>query len=131
MDDLETKCLEKLDFTPVAYYRYINDIFAIIPEDEIDHMLNVFNSYNNRLQFTHELGINQGLSFFDLHISKDNGKIITNWYQKPTSFGRFLNYKSEHLFNRIDRIDNLYSSTRTKSYVIHRHFIIHFNIFYT
>ena len=85
MDDLETECLEKLDFTPVAYYRYIDDIFAIIPEDEIDHMLNVFNSYNSRLQFTHELEINQGLSFLDLHVSRDNGKIITNWYQKPTS----------------------------------------------
>ena len=62
MDDLETECLEKLDFTPVAYYRYIDDIFAIIPEDKIDHMLNVFNYYNNRLQFTHKLVINQGLN---------------------------------------------------------------------
>ena len=31
MDGLETECLSKLDFTPIAYYRYIDDIFAIIP----------------------------------------------------------------------------------------------------
>ena len=45
-------------------------------------MLEVFNSYNNRLQFTHELEINQGLNFLDLHISRHNGKLRTNWYKK-------------------------------------------------
>ena len=39
MDDLETECLSKLDFTPTAYYRYIDDIFAIIPKDKIEHVL--------------------------------------------------------------------------------------------
>ena len=34
IDDLK-KMFEKLDFTPVAYYRYISDIFAIIPEDKL------------------------------------------------------------------------------------------------
>ena len=53
-------------------------------------MVNVFNSYNNRLKFINELEIDQGLSFLDLHISRDNRKIITNWYEKPTSSERFL-----------------------------------------
>lgn len=74
-------------------------------------MLEVFNSYNNRLQFTHELEINQGLSFLDLYIIRHNGKLRTNWYQKSTSSGRFLNYNSEHpfehkkgvIFNLVDR----------------------------
>ena len=38
VDDSETECSSKLDFTPTAYYRYIDDIFAIIPKDKIEHI---------------------------------------------------------------------------------------------
>ena len=57
-------------------------------------MLNVFNSINPRIQFTHEIENNNSLSFLD--IIRDNNRLITNWHRKPTFSGRFLNFKSQH-----------------------------------
>ena len=41
-------------------------------------MLETFNAYDNRLQFTHEIEKNKSISFLNLLITNDNGKIITN-----------------------------------------------------
>jgi len=32
MDDLEMNCLKRLDFAVHTYYRYVDDIFIIIPD---------------------------------------------------------------------------------------------------
>ena len=72
-----------MDFKPLLYYRYVDDIFAIIQNSKIDQMLNIFNSI----------------------------KLITNWHRKPTLSGRFLNFKSQHplihkksiVYNLVDR----------------------------
>ena len=53
MNDLEIDFLNKLKFTPLAYYRYVDDIFASIPRNKLNTMLDAFNSYDDRLQFTH------------------------------------------------------------------------------
>ena len=111
LDDLETECLGLLDFTPVVFFRYVDDIFIIVPKNKVDSILQVFNSYDNRLQFTHEVENENSISFLDLLIIQKEGRIITNWYQKPTFSGRMLNYNSEHpfthkkgvIFNLVDR----------------------------
>ena len=74
-------------------------------------MLHTFNSYNNRLQFTHDIETKNSISFLDILLIKKNQRIITNWYTKPTFSGRFLNYHSQHplsqkiamVYNVIDR----------------------------
>ena len=74
-------------------------------------MLDAFNSYDDRLKFTHEVEENGCISFLDLKIIRDKEKTITNWYQKPTFLGRFLNFQSHHpfthkkgvIFNLVDR----------------------------
>ena len=48
-------CLSSLDFIPVVFFQIVDDIFTIIATNKVDNMLGVFNSYDNRLQFTHEL----------------------------------------------------------------------------
>jgi len=52
MEDLEIYCLNKLDFGTKIFYRYVDDILAIIPKDRINDLLKEFNSYHPRLQFT-------------------------------------------------------------------------------
>ena len=60
-------------------------------------MLDAFNSYDDRLQFTYEIE-EKGISFLDLQIIRDKEKTITDSYQKPTFSGSFLNFQSHHPF---------------------------------
>jgi len=43
MKDLETQSLQKLDFEVHTYYRYVDDIFMIIPKTKLDMVLKIFN----------------------------------------------------------------------------------------
>jgi len=97
MDDLEIKCLQKLDFKIHTYYRYVDDIFLIIPKNKLEMVLKTFNEYHPRLSFTHETESNNSLSFLNtLVIRGEDGKITTNWFRKPTFSGRYINYFSGH-----------------------------------
>jgi len=88
MDDLKMQCMKKLDFRVRSYYRFVDDIFLIIPRNKIDIILKIFNEYHSRLKFTHEIEINNFLSFFNtLVIRGKDGKILTNWYRKLTYSG--------------------------------------------
>ena len=37
MADLDIKCLKKLNFVPLFYFRYVDDLLLCIPEDKIDY----------------------------------------------------------------------------------------------
>ena len=109
---LDMECLRNLSFSPLFYYRYVDDIITCIPIDKLDEILQIFNSYDNRLQFTHEIEIENKISFLDiLLIKNDDGYIETNWYHKPTFSGRCLNFLSQHpkhqkiamVYNYVDR----------------------------
>jgi len=101
MDDLETSCLNKLSFTPLFFYRYVDDIMTCIPTIKINEIISVFNSYNERLQFTYELENNNSINFLDLKfIKQTDGNLKIDWYTKPTFSGRFLNYNSKHPFSQ-------------------------------
>jgi len=56
-----------------------------------------FNSFHPRLKFTLEIG-GDVLNFLDLTLIKKEGRLIFNWYRKPTFSGRFLNFHSHHPF---------------------------------
>ena len=60
MDHIEINCLNKLDVNPLAYYMYVDDIFAIIPRNELNIMLDASNSYDDRLELTHKIEENIG-----------------------------------------------------------------------
>jgi len=36
------------------------------------------------------------LDFLDLTLIRDNDRLISNWYTKPSFSGRFLNFHSQH-----------------------------------
>ena len=49
----------------------------------IDTTVNIFNSYDQNLQFTIELPLNNSISFLDIKlIVNEQRYIVTNWYQK-------------------------------------------------
>jgi len=108
LDDLETWCLQKLDFSIHTYYRYVDDIFMIIPATKLLSVLDVFNNYHPRLKFTYEVEVNNNLNFLDVSVIRMNGKLITNWFRKPTFSGRYINFHSNHpLQYKLNSITNL------------------------
>ncbi|XP_073814244.1 uncharacterized protein [Musca autumnalis] len=74
--------------------KYVDDIFAIIDRKYMETTLKLLNSYHNKLQFTVEMEINNKLPYLDMTIIRDKDQIKTNWYSKPTSSGRMINYNS-------------------------------------
>ena len=100
MDDLEMFCLRILkdnhDVNPLFYFRYVDDMIMCINKKHIDLVLKTFNSYNNKLQFTYELEQDKKINFLDMTLIRYNNTIITDWFNKPTSSGRLINYRSNH-----------------------------------
>lgn len=50
MEDLKNKCLSRLDLKPIFHYRYVDDIIACISKAKLQYMLNIFNSYHEKLK---------------------------------------------------------------------------------
>lgn len=63
LQDLEEKVLNSIGLNLPMYYRYVDDIVLTTSKNQI---LNIFNSFHNRLQFTIEYENNQ--SFLDLKL---------------------------------------------------------------
>lgn len=74
--------------------KYVDDIFAIIKRKDESAILETLNNYHNKIQFTIEHEENNSIPFLDIKIHKNNNTLITDWYSKPTSSGRMINYLS-------------------------------------
>ena len=71
-------------------------ISCAIPVNMLEYILNSFNSYHPRLQFTMEVSETDSLNFLDVTIIISNNRIIFDWYHKSTFSGRYLNFLSQH-----------------------------------
>lgn len=96
MQDIELKALNSLTYTIPIYFRFVDDILLAVPKNQLTHVLNTFNSIHNRLQFTHELQSDDGISFLDTCIIINRNKLICDWYHKPIFSGRYLHFLSQN-----------------------------------
>lgn len=64
LQDLESDVLGKLNFDTTFYYRNVDDIVTLVPISDVDIILEKFNSYHPRLQFTIEIG-NDKINFLN------------------------------------------------------------------
>jgi GIY-YIG catalytic domain len=90
--------IPKLDFQPNFIKKYVDDCILGIPEDKIQYTLDKFNSFHPTLKFTCETeDTNKSIAFLDLKlIHKNDGKVLTDWYNKPLASNRLLNFRSTH-----------------------------------
>jgi len=95
MQRLEHNVIGSLEVKPFFYHRYVDDIILAAPNSCLPDLLEAFNSFHHRLSFTMEVGGDR-LDFLDLTLIRDNDRLISNWYTKPTFSGRFLNFHSQH-----------------------------------
>ena len=99
----------------------MDDILLAILNNQINEILDRFNSYHDRLRFTVEHGDDKSIN---VKIILEDGYIEFDIYKKPTNSGRYLNYKSNHpmqhkrriIIGQLDRILFLLHSKSQKKY---------------
>ncbi|XP_077270690.1 uncharacterized protein LOC143901933 [Temnothorax americanus] len=96
MQDLEVRALGSLKFAPSFYKRYVDDIAMAVPLNECTHVLETFNSFHPRLQFTMEIGVGGKLNFLEVTMFHIGEHLQFDWFHKPTFSGRYLNFLSQH-----------------------------------
>lgn len=98
MEKVENEILKNIPFRIAFYKRYCDDILICAHKDEIQSILDLFNAYHPKIQFTLELEVNGKINFLDLTITHKEGKVYTSWYSKPSSSGRYTNFFSAQPF---------------------------------
>lgn len=98
LEDLEETVLSQISNNNIQilfYCRYVDDCFIIFNPRHLQTILNKFNSYSEKLQFTYEEeDQQQSLPYLEVKITRTSNHLKINWYQKPTWSGRYLNYSS-------------------------------------
>jgi len=94
--DIETKALKRLPFELPLYRRYVDNILLVASFDQFNKIVETFNSFHVRLQFTLEMSVNNRINFLDVAIILDEQRISFDRYEKPTNTGRYINYHSQH-----------------------------------
>lgn len=95
MDHILDNLIPLLPFELPFIKKFVDDIITAVPADQTQTILNIFNSYNNNIQFTIEIEQQYSIPFLDtkvIHMS--NNSLITDWYQKNISSGRYIHYQS-------------------------------------
>ena len=84
-----------LSFRPVLYKRYVDDTFLLFrSRDHIVPFLNYLNSQHPLIKFTHDVEVNNCLSFLDVKVEKFDNTFGTGLYRKDTFTGLSTKYNS-------------------------------------
>ena len=95
--------------------KYVDDLVLALPAESVDDVRQLFNQYHGKIQFTVEIEMDGKLPFLDLLLVRQPDQSVrTEWYQKPISSGRFLNYFSAHnLRMKINTANNFIKRVKT------------------
>lgn len=98
LDVLLNRIETELGFLTTIIRKHVDDLFLILPRHLMDEILRIFNDLEPRIQFTCEREHELTLPFLDMtiHRCELSHTFYTNWYRKPISSGRLLNYQSLH-----------------------------------
>ena len=76
---------------------HVDDTFTAIHKDGIDDFHEHLNRQNADIQFTKEIEENGKIPFLDCLVTRDNNKLQTTIYRKPTHTDRLLDQSSYNL----------------------------------
>ena len=86
MSNLETRLLDSCVLTPLLWWRYIDNIFALWPhgEEHLGQFIEKINQFHPTIKFTAERS-DKSVTFLDVKITPENGRLITDLHTKPTN----------------------------------------------
>ena len=94
MQNIEEQALATYKRTLPLWLRYVDDTFTAVHKDEIDDFHEHLNGQNADIQFTKEIEENGKIPFLDCLVTRDNNKLRTTIYRKPTHTDRLLDQSS-------------------------------------
>ncbi|XP_055522676.1 uncharacterized protein LOC129716860 [Wyeomyia smithii] len=100
MEKLEQECIRKLEANQIqmkVYKRYVDDCMCVAGVEHIQMIVDTFNSFHDRLQFTVEMEVEGKIKFLDMTLERENDRIMTAWLPKQ-QIGRYLDYTSKSPF---------------------------------
>ena len=97
MTEFEKVFVENLLSTHIIrfYCRYVDDTLILVKPNDIQKVLNKFNSFHKNIQFTVDIFENTTPHFLDLEIHPDGISI----YRKETHTGQYTNFESYTTWN--------------------------------
>ena len=97
MAEIEEEFIQTQNKTPQIWLRFIDDIFMVWnhSREELDTFLSNLNNFHQTIKFTMESS-EFGLPFLDTFIYKEDQKLKTRVYHKPTDNKQYLLYTSCH-----------------------------------
>ncbi|MEL7308993.1 MAG: reverse transcriptase domain-containing protein, partial [Pseudomonadota bacterium] len=126
MHNIETSALEKLNFKPLVFRRFIDDVVlgpVQCEKEVLDHISETFNSIHPKIKFTMESHEHtEWLPFLDTKIRIQHAKIEYSWHRKPFHSDIILrkdsfvphHVKSNFIRNRINNIRSRCSNDNYK-----------------
>ena len=83
------------EIKPKYYRRYVDDIFVLCESvEQLERFKDYLNSKHSNINFTSELEKDGKLPFLDMLIDRNDGKIETSVYRKPTFTGVYTHFHS-------------------------------------
>lgn len=82
--------LKQKGLLPRIWYRYVDDIFAVVKSNEINKTLDIINSQFESINFTMEKEDDNKLPFLELLVTKTSNKVEFSIYRKPTTTNRYI-----------------------------------------
>ena len=84
-----------VQFKPKYFRRYVDDVFLMFEKrNQVKKFLKYMNTRHNNIKFTLEEEENDSLSFLDIKITRENGKLTTSVFRKKTFSGVYVNFNS-------------------------------------
>ena len=94
---LEKSLLPTLNSRPLFWLRYVDDIFALWPNDaNFDSFFTELNSLSPRIKFTVEWETDSRLAFLDVNVIRNHNHFQFSVFRKPTHSGLYLHFFSWH-----------------------------------
>ncbi|XP_036317662.1 uncharacterized protein LOC118732638 [Rhagoletis pomonella] len=117
LDNTFMELKRKFNIDTKFIVKYVDDIFAIVRRNDVDTILKTLNQYHPKLQFTMEPETHSRIPFLDVMIHRKNDSILLDWYSKPTSSGRLINFLSAQPFKyKVNTAKNLIHKVLTISH---------------
>lgn len=84
-----------MNFQLMLLFKYADYITPSDPDNEIEGIMAIFNSYYHHLQLTIGCQSKCSVPFLDTRVTRTrNNMTMLDWYIKHTSTGRYMNYHS-------------------------------------